>query len=132
MGGGQQPRLVRDPPRPSACCRSREPITRSSVAPTGSSTSRAGRRTAVGVGMRTVRAGRVGIGRIAGEAAAAATTDWSGSTAASARTIVDLAVPFSPRTSTPPTSGEIEVRIRASAMSSEPTTAEKGNGTHDR
>ena len=52
-----------------------------------------------------------------------AITSMGGSTAARARTIVDFAVPFSPRTSTPPTSGEIVVRIRASAMSSEPTTA---------
>jgi hypothetical protein len=55
-----------------------------------------------------------------------ATTSMGGSTAASARTIVDFAVPFSPRTSTPPMFGEIVVRTRASAMSSEPTTAEKG------
>jgi hypothetical protein len=43
--------------------------------------------------------------------------------------MVDFAVPFSPRTSTPPTSGEIVVRISASAMpsgSSKPTTAQKG------
>ena len=39
---------------------------------------------------------------------------------------MDFAVPFSPRTSTPPTSGEIVVRTSASAMSSEPTTAENG------
>ena len=45
-----------------------------------------------------------------------ATTSIGGSTAARARTIVDFAVPFSPRTRTPPTSGEIVVRIRASAM----------------
>jgi hypothetical protein len=45
---------------------------------------------------------------------------------ASARTIVDFAVPFSPRTSTPPMAGEIVERVRASAMSSEPTTALKG------
>ena len=41
--------------------------------------------------------------------------------------MVVLAVPFSPRTNTPPTSGETVVKIKASAMSSEPTTAENGN-----
>ena len=40
--------------------------------------------------------------------------------------MVDLAVPFSPRTSTPPIAGEIVERVRASAMSSDPTTALKG------
>ncbi len=50
----------------------------------------------------------------------------SGSSAARARTIVDFAVPFSPRTSTPPTSGETAVRARASARSSAPTTALNG------
>src|SRR5215207_8608539 len=50
-----------------------------------------------------------------------------GNTCARARTMVVLAVPFSPRTRTPPTSGETVVRIKASAMSSEPTTAENGN-----
>jgi hypothetical protein len=41
--------------------------------------------------------------------------------------MVVFAVPFSPRTKTPPTSGEMVVKIKASAMSSEPTTAENGN-----
>jgi hypothetical protein len=45
---------------------------------------------------------------------------------ASARTAVDFAVPFSPRTSTPPTSGETAFRRRASFRSSWPTMAEKG------
>ena len=49
-----------------------------------------------------------------------------GSTEARARTVVDFAVPFSPRTRTPPTSGEIVVRTRASVMSSEATTAHRG------
>ena len=44
----------------------------------------------------------------------------------SARTVVDLAVPFSPRTSTPPTAGETALSSRASRMSSMPTTALKG------
>ena len=55
------------------------------------------------------------------------TTAMPGSTCARARTMVVLAVPFSPRTRTPPTSGETVVKIKASAMSSEPTTAENGN-----
>ena len=49
---------------------------------------------------------------------------WGGMT-----TIVDFAVPFSPRTSTPPIAGEIVVSTRANAMGSsspEVTTAEKG------
>ena len=50
-----------------------------------------------------------------------------GITSASARTIVVFAVPFSPRTRTPPTSGDTVVKISASAMSWEPTTAENGN-----
>jgi hypothetical protein len=53
-------------------------------------------------------------------------TSMGGSTEARPRTIVDLAVPFSPRTSTPPTAGEMVVRMSASAMSSAPTTALKG------
>src|SRR6478752_1767341 len=40
--------------------------------------------------------------------------------------MVDLAVPFSPRTSTPPTSGETVVNASASAMSSAPTMAVNG------
>ena len=41
--------------------------------------------------------------------------------------MVVFAVPFSPRTRTPPTSGDTVVKINASAMSWEPTTAENGN-----
>src|SRR4029450_2099809 len=50
-----------------------------------------------------------------------------GNASARARTMVVFAVPFSPRTNTPPTSGEMVVKIKASAMSWEPTTAENGN-----
>jgi hypothetical protein len=39
-----------------------------------------------------------------------------------------LAVPFSPRTRTPPTAGETEVSSRARRRSSRPTTAENGYG----
>ena len=49
-----------------------------------------------------------------------------GSRLASARTAVDFAVPFSPRTSTPPTSGEMAFTSRASFRSSWPTMAENG------
>src|ERR671917_110675 len=52
-----------------------------------------------------------------------------GRSLASARTAVDFAVPFSPRTSTPPTSGETALRSKASLRSSCPTMAEKGYGT---
>ncbi len=41
--------------------------------------------------------------------------------------MVDFAVPFSPRTRTPPISGEILARIRARAMSPAPRTAVNGN-----
>ena len=44
----------------------------------------------------------------------------------SARTTVDLAVPFSPRTRTPPTAGETAFTTSASRRSSRPTTAVKG------
>src|ERR1019366_6855447 len=54
------------------------------------------------------------------------TPDTSGSSAARPRTAVDLAVPFSPRTSTPPIAGDTAFRIRASRMDSEPTTAVNG------
>ena len=47
----------------------------------------------------------------------------------SARTVVDFAVPFSPRTSTPPMPGEIALRMRARRMSSMPTTALNGNNS---
>ncbi len=56
-----------------------------------------------------------------------ATTSTSGRTAASARTIVDFAVPFSPRTRTPPTAGDTALSTKASRRSSRPTTAVKGN-----
>ena len=77
-------------------------------------------------GVRPVRASRVGR---AGEQEnrQPATTSTGGSTAVSARTAVDFAVPFSPRTSTPPIAGEMALRISASRMSSIATTALNGN-----
>src|SRR5689334_6538283 len=55
-----------------------------------------------------------------------ATTSTGGSSAASARTIVDLAVPFSPRARTPPIAGETALSRSAVRSSARPTTAEKG------
>jgi hypothetical protein len=55
-----------------------------------------------------------------------ATTRIGGNSPASALTAVDLAVPFSPRTRTPPTSGETAFTRRASFRSSWPTMAENG------
>src|SRR6185312_1234004 len=57
------------------------------------------------------------------------TTSTDGRTAVSPRTVVDFAVPFSPRTSTPPMPGEIALRMRARRMSSMPTTALNGNNS---
>ena len=81
--------------------------------------------------MRTVRAARV---RAAGsqENRQSGTTVTAGSSAASARTAVDFAVPFSPRTSTPPTPGCTALSSNASRRSSWPTTAENGNRTRRR
>ena len=81
----------------------------------------------VGVGARTGRRATAGCdSRGSVENRSPAMTSMGGSTEARARTMVDFAVPFSPRTSTPPIAGEIVERVRASAMSSEPTTALKG------
>ena len=88
---------------------SRAPTSRSSEAPTGSSTIRAAR--PVPGSERCGPSGQAGVGRAAGRRR-------SGSPArrprpASARTApgrrCDLAVPFSPRTSTPPTAGRDRV-----------------------
>ena len=57
-----------------------------------------------------------------GRPAAAGT---AGSSGASARTAVDFAVPRSPRTSTPPTSGETALTSSASRSASWPTIAER-------
>ena len=99
---------------------------RSSVAPIGSSTRRTGR-CSVGASWGIGPSG-VSVPRSDGalENLSPATTSICGRIPASARTIVDLAVPFSPRINTPPTDGETAFNRRASAMSSEPTTALKG------
>src|SRR3977135_2294873 len=54
------------------------------------------------------------------------TTECSGRSLASARTAVDLPVPFSPRMSTPPIVGTTALRIRASFIDSCPTIPVKG------
>ncbi len=98
---------------------------RSSLTPTGSSTSEVGRslteETTCGP------SGHCGSGAAGSQAnRQPATTPMAGSSPASARTMVDLAVPFSPRTSTPPTCGETAFSSSASRRSSMPTTAVKG------
>ena len=55
-----------------------------------------------------------------------ATTCCSGRSRASARTAVDLPVPFSPRIRTPPMLGLIALRTRAIFIRSWPTMALKG------
>ena len=124
---GQQPGWKDVTPTVSKCPTSSEPVSRSSVAPTGSSTSRVGRDCAAapaGCGP----SGHCGSGA-AGEheKRQPATTSTGGRTAVSARTAVDFAVPFSPRTSTPPIAGEIALRMSASRMSSMATMALNGN-----
>src|SRR5690606_18982900 len=51
-------------------------------------------------------------------------TSIHGRTSARPRTVVDFAVPFSPRTRTPPISGLIAVRTRARPMSPRPEAVE--------
>ena len=99
---------------------------RSSATPIGSSTSRTGR-SSVGASAG-IRPSGVSAPRSSGaeEKRSPETTSMGGSTPVSARTMVDLAVPFSPRMRTPPTAGDTAVRMRASAMSSDPTTALNG------
>lgn len=101
------------------------PTSRSSDAPTGSSTVRAAR--------DTPEASSCGPSGHAGSGAAGsqenrqpATTDTRGISAASARTAVLLAVPFSPRTRTPPTAGLTALSSSPSRRSSWPTMAVKG------
>ena len=89
---------------PSASARSMSsaPTSRSSEAPTGSSTIRAGRAPAPPDSCGP--SGQAGSGAAGSqENRQPETTSTSGISAERARTAVDLAVPFSPRTSTPPT-----------------------------
>src|SRR5262247_3249552 len=103
------------------------PISRSSLAPTGSSTSRAGR-VNVPAPLSCGPSGQDGSGSAGSqENRHPATTATSGRIAASARTMVDFAVPFSPRASTPPIAGDTALSTSPSRSSSMPTTALKGN-----
>ncbi len=96
---------------------SRAPTSRSSDAPTGSSTIRAGRATPAPGSCGP--SGQPGSGEWGSqEKRHPGTTSTSGISADSARTAVDLAVPFSPRTSTPPTAGETAFSSSASRRSS--------------
>ncbi|MCF0088373.1 hypothetical protein B0E37_03444 [Streptomyces sp. MH192] len=114
---------------PSARARSMSsaPTSRSSEAPTGSSTMRAAR-DSKGPGS-CGPSGHPGSGRAGShEKRQPGTTSTAGSSAVSARTAVDLAVPFSPRTRTPPTAGDTAFSSSASRRSSWPTTAVNGKG----
>jgi hypothetical protein len=86
------------------------------------------RRTTAGLDVRACGpSGQAGSGSAGShEKRHPSTTDSAGSSAASARTTVDFAVPFSPRTSTPPTDGETALTTSARRRSSRPTTAENG------
>ncbi len=103
------------------------PTSRSSDAPTGSSTVRAARDTPVPASCGP--SGHAGSGAPGShEKRHPATTATSGMRAASARTAVDFAVPFSPRTRTPPTAGLTALSSSPSRRSSCPTRAVKGYG----
>ncbi len=112
-------------PSASARSRSSEPTTRSSETPTGNSTRYAGRSSAAAP--RCGPSGHCGSGAAGSQAnRQPATVAIDGSNPASARTIVDFAVPFSPRTSTPPTAGDTAFSSSPSRRSSIPTTAVNG------
>ena len=108
--GGQQAR-ARRPSRPRSAparCRASRPA--------GPRRRRPAARPAARPGAARAAASSCGPSGHAGSGAAGsqenrqpATTATGGSSAASARTAVDLAVPFSPRTSTPPTAGDDRV-----------------------
>lgn len=101
------------------------PTSRSSEAPTGSSTIRVGRSSAAALSCGP--SGQPGSGAAGAQAKRQPlTTSTCGISADSARTAVLLAVPFSPRTSTPPTAGLTAFSSSASRRSSMPTTAVKG------
>ena len=106
------------------------PTTRSSVALTGSSTTRMGTLSSF---MRAPAAAflRQSSQKNSGAAgsqrhAQPATARMAGSSSAAARTAVDFAVPFSPLISTPPKDGMTILSKSAFFISSCPTMAEKG------
>lgn len=102
------------------------PTSRSSEAPTGSSTIRAGRASPASA-LSCGPSGQPGSGAAGSqEKRQPGTTSTCGISVASARTAVDFAVPFSPRTRTPPTCGETALRSRASWRSRMPTMAVNG------
>src|SRR5690349_16783915 len=106
---------------------SSEPVSRSSVAPTGSSASVTGRSSGGAAPWGPAGQARSGAAG-SQEYGQPGTTGTGGSSAASARTIVDFAVPFSPRTRTPPTAGDTALSSSARRRSARPTTAENGYG----
>ena len=109
--GGQQAGLEGAGPFGQGRVRGRsEPTTRSSVAPTGSSTSLARARGGRRVGVQG-RPGSRGSARVRVAAETAAGHDrHRRQQRGQPRTAVDLAVPFSPRTSTPPMAGRHSVQ----------------------
>src|SRR5207342_2866991 len=107
---------------------SSEPVSRSSVAPTGSSASVTGRNSGVkGSAPGWGPAGHAGSGPAGShEYGQPGTTGTGGSSAASPRTMVDFAVPFSPRTRTPPMAGDTALSSSASFSSAIPTMPANG------
>src|SRR5689334_18553681 len=104
---------------------SSEPVSRSSVAPTGSSASVTGRSS--GAAAPCGPAGQAGSGAAGSqEYGQPGTTGTGGSRAASPRTMVDFAVPFSPRTRTPPMAGDTALSSSASFRSAIPTMPANG------
>ncbi len=104
---------------------SSEPTRRSSEAPTGSSTMRAGRLSADPP--ECGPSGQAGSGAAGSqEKRHPSIVSTAGSSEARARTVVVFAVPFSPRTSTPPTAGETALSSSASRRLSMPTIAANG------
>mmetsp|Transcript_62792 Transcript_62792/g.120905 ORF Transcript_62792/g.120905 Transcript_62792/m.120905 type:complete len:280 (+) Transcript_62792:552-1391(+) len=119
------------PPSSSARSMSMVPVTRSSVAPSGSST-KGVRRISTGKSSPAAKRSRTSSLCEAGFAGSelylsSATVGMSGNSRTKARTAVDLPVPRSPWIKTPPMTGSIKFNMRASFMSSCPTTAENGN-----
>src|SRR5207248_7391130 len=104
---------------------SSEPVSRSSDAPTGSSASVTGRDS--GETSSWGAAGHPGSGAAGSqEYGQPRTTGTGGSSAASPRTMVDFAVPFSPRTRTPPMAGDTALSSSANFRFAMPTMPANG------
>src|SRR6266851_153860 len=124
------------PKRSSSCGRSSPssvsmvPTTRSSEALMGSSTTRMRRlwdgRTPAESKRRRQSVHSASLSEGSQPKWQPSTTSCSGRSLASARTAVDLPVPFSPRMRTPPIVGTMALRINASFIDSWPTIAVKG------